>query len=498
MGTTIDNNRERRILPIDSWKCPEWNGVSLFGAPTKPRGLIGIDSKSIYGERKYKSFERSMRRGAKCKCAICGEILAKKRDKCIWELCDIDRYQRTMWFKRFIILCPLCYDAVNMRQTHWLNGAKYGKYTDDYVMKVVRHCFSKIAWFRGVGYDDVRVDYAFLQYAQSEDLRRKINRAADFYDIKFIDLRGGSSWHDWKYVFGGREYLSPSCDSVEQWQNIWFTPSRDGATWTLKTSGVPKIGFSKEGRGVILYDVSVDQWNMGMSFMRRKGWSLDVKTVDRWECVEDKGAPLLTMPNVPRALHGKGMQPRTIFGDETWGYMRKQCLVRSGYRSEVSGICPADGGLQVHELFRYDYLQQEGVFVRCVALTGMEHDFIHSGRMVTLYKEGAARYTKEYVLSVIENGFRIINEYNKANPGQQPLRVYTSILSLLETELHDEVEELIMKYDISFYQERIEKSKLWKGWHVIVGTNRYDTPYSNERDWKEAMKKASASDPERN
>ena len=73
---------------------------------------------------------------------------------------------------------------------------------------------------------------------------------------------------------------------------------------------------------------------------------IDVIKVDHWECPADNGAAILTMPNVPRALHGPGCQPRTIYGKTTWEYMRKKCYFNAGYKSEITGVEPPKGQLQ--------------------------------------------------------------------------------------------------------------------------------------------------------
>lgn len=223
----------------------------------------------------------------------------------------------------------------------------------------------------------------------------------------------------------------------------------------------------------------------------------DVLLVDSWECPTESGAPILTMPNVPHALHGRGLQPRTIYGATVWNFMRKNCYANADYKSEVSGEEPPKGQLHSHELFVYDYLKQEGVFQRCVALTKDEHNFIHSGRMITMYKSGNIYFPKSYVLKVVENGFRLISEYNKAHPDQEPLRVFDTFLEYLDTDLRDDMVRLIEAYDIKFYGVHIPKNKRWKGWHVIVGNKRYDSPYKSQKDWAKAMEEASKNDTER-
>ena len=223
--------------------------------------------------------------------------------------------------------------------------------------------------------------------------------------------------------------------------------------------------------------------------------SFDVEKVDYWECPADNGVPILTMPNIPMALHGKGLQPRTVYGRTTWDFMRKAAYQKAGYASEISGEVPEKGYLHSHELFSYDYARQEGVFIRCIALSKLEHDFIHSGRLITLYRMNNPIVPKSYLLKVVENGFKLVHDYNEAHPDQEPLRVYATFLEYLDRDdLRDEMVELIHKYDIKFYKEHIPKSKRWRGWHVIIGNKRYNSPYTCQKDWEAAMQEANKQD----
>ena len=181
----------------------------------------------------------------------------------------------------------------------------------------------------------------------------------------------------------------------------------------------------------------------------------DIEKVKQWQCPEGTGIPLITMPNVPRPLHGKGMQPRTIFGKSTWDFMRKSAYYNAGYKCEICGREPEKGDLHAHELFSYNYDKQTGKFERVVAICRTCHDGIHSGRLITMFKNKNPLYPKSYVLRVVE-------------------------------------------YDIKFYEEDVPKHKRWKGWKVIVGKNTYNSPYKSQGDWQEAMKEASAKDNMRN
>lgn len=214
----------------------------------------------------------------------------------------------------------------------------------------------------------------------------------------------------------------------------------------------------------------------------------DIKIITHWECPEGTGVPLITMPNIPRPLHGKGLQPRTIFGKSTWDFMRKKTYFNADYKCEICGREPEKRDLHAHELFSYNYEKGTGEFKRAIAICRTCHDGIHSGRLLTMYKNGNPLYPKSYVLKVVENCFRLVGEYNRTHSDEEPLRVYATYLDYLTPpELESEVSELIEKYNIKFYQEHITKSKRWKGWKVLVGKNWYQSPYQSQADWEAAM-----------
>ena len=224
----------------------------------------------------------------------------------------------------------------------------------------------------------------------------------------------------------------------------------------------------------------------------------DIEKVKQWQCPEGTGIPLITMPNVPRPLHGQGMQPRTIFGKTTWDFMRKSAYYNAGYKCEICGREPKKGDLHAHELFSYDYDKQTGKFERVVAICRTCHDGIHSGRLITMFKNKNPLYPKSYVLRVVENCFSLVHKYNLEHK-DEPLRVYGTYLEYVDVpELRDEMLSLIKKYDIKFYEEDIPRHKRWKGWKVIVGKNTYNSPYKSQGEWQEAMEEANARDNIRN
>lgn len=230
-----------------------------------------------------------------------------------------------------------------------------------------------------------------------------------------------------------------------------------------------------------------------MNYMNRSDF--DIEKTNKWECPDGTGVPLITMPNIPRPLHGRGMQPRTVFGQRTWDFMRKKAYFNAGYKCEICGREPDKrGDLHAHELFSYDYDRTSGEFNRVIAICRTCHDGIHSGRLITMFKSHHQMYPKSYVLKVVENCFKLVSEYNKENNAN--LRVYDTYLEYLKVdELKDDMVELIKKYDIKFYTTKDSaRSKVWKGWRVKIGSAWYNSPYSCQADWEAAMEEMAKHD----
>lgn len=219
----------------------------------------------------------------------------------------------------------------------------------------------------------------------------------------------------------------------------------------------------------------------------------DVIKVEHWRCPKENGPAILTMPNIPRPLHG--LCPRTILTKSTWDFMRKKCYMDAGYKCEICGEDLSDGRPESHELYSYEYTTQTAVFARTICLCKKCHGyFIHSGRALTLYKQGNPLFTKERLMEGVEQGFTIINSYNEAHPLDEPLRVYSAILDYAkQPELKEEMEALIQKYNIKFYTipEKWWNKKNWGEWKLVIGNKFYRTPYGSMQDWQSAMDKKS-------
>lgn len=215
----------------------------------------------------------------------------------------------------------------------------------------------------------------------------------------------------------------------------------------------------------------------------------------KWICPEEGGAPLLTMPNLPKPIHG--LNPRTIMGDTAWEKMRKRSYYLAGYKSEISGVsCPTPGSMHAHEAYDINYVTGECKFRRIFAITPKEHIyFIHSGRALTLYKNHNPLYPADALLAGVENGFKLIYEWNKAHPREPKLKAYMTFLEYLrQPELTERMETLIDKYEIEFWGEDLKRMCDWEDWRLVFGKKEYPTPYKDYQAWEEAMKIAAKQD----
>lgn len=213
----------------------------------------------------------------------------------------------------------------------------------------------------------------------------------------------------------------------------------------------------------------------------------DVRFVTEWVCPEGGGAPIIAMPNIPRPTHL--LNPRNLLGRSTWDHMRRACYAKADMTCEICGEKQEPGHCDCHELYDIDYVHGTVKFVRTICLCRKCHRLgIHSGRAITLYKNGNPLISKEGLLEGAENVFRLVHEYNQAHPDEEELRVYSTFLEYLKQEdLEEPMRNLIDKYGIKFYEENTKVMAHWHEWKLIIGDKEYPTPYKTEEDWQKAM-----------
>lgn len=216
----------------------------------------------------------------------------------------------------------------------------------------------------------------------------------------------------------------------------------------------------------------------------------DIITIEKWDVPGYAGAPILTMPNIPYPLHN--LAPRTILGPKTWNAMRRYCYTQANDTCEVCGYAPEDKHQrQAHELYDINYASQSAKFVRTICLCSKCHLMcIHTGRALTLYKKENPIYTAEQLLDGAEHCFKIIDDWNKEHPEEEPLRVFSAWLDYMkQDELKDRMEKLIEKYNVKFYRvsDKWYNSKHWGNWVLNIGTKSHKTKFADKLAWANAM-----------
>ena len=217
-----------------------------------------------------------------------------------------------------------------------------------------------------------------------------------------------------------------------------------------------------------------------------------------WKCPEQGGAPLLTMPPLPKPCHR--LCPRNIMGRSEWDKTRKKVYFLAGYKSEISGEDGSmPGNLHNHEGYDIDYTKGTCTFKRYFAITPLEHVyFIHSGRAITLHKGKNPLYPASKMLEGAEHGFKLIYEWNKAHPDEPKLKVHDTFLDWLKCDdLTEGMEKLIEKYEIEFWAEDKKKLAKWGDWRLVYNGEEYKTPYEDVHAWEKAMKELGGEDSDR-
>lgn len=221
----------------------------------------------------------------------------------------------------------------------------------------------------------------------------------------------------------------------------------------------------------------------------------DVKLIKKWRPPKYSDTrALIAMPNIPKPTHG--LSPRTLLGAKTWNHMRKSCYANADDTCEICGAKPENlRHRHGHEVYEIDYEKGIVKFVRVFCICSMCHlAGIHTGRAITLFKQGNPLYPKEFLLEGAEHAFKIINEYNKDHP-KADLRAYVTFLDYLKCpELKETMEELIEKYHIKFYKEDTKNMAEWGKWKLIIGDQEYPTPYEDEKAWEKAMEERGKQD----
>lgn len=146
---------------------------------------------------------------------------------------------------------------------------------------------------------------------------------------------------------------------------------------------------------------------------------------------------LLLHPNIPKPLHGTA--PRTVLGEAWW--------LKESNNAKMKGYCQACGDtpkvLDAHEDYEINYSKGTMTYRRAVALCKDCHNFIHSGRLLSLKEKGII-----------------------------PESEYTRIMQRGNL--------LIQKLEKPEYRGMAD----WSDWRLIVNGKSYEGKFKSFEDWK--------------
>lgn len=119
---------------------------------------------------------------------------------------------------------------------------------------------------------------------------------------------------------------------------------------------------------------------------------------------------LLLDPTVPPPLHG--LSPRVILGAKWWDVVRKEAYAKHDDTCHACGVHKSKAFykkyLEGHEKYDIDYEKCTIVLDEIVALCHLCHNYIHVGRLLSLYRSGVV--SRNYVTTVLDNGITLLSK----------------------------------------------------------------------------------------
>lgn len=185
---------------------------------------------------------------------------------------------------------------------------------------------------------------------------------------------------------------------------------------------------------------------------------------------------LLLHPNIPKPLHG--LAPRTIKGEDWWNEQRQKAYSKNEYKCWACGVHKKEAKyhkwLEAHEIYNIDYNSGKVEFLDVCALCHSCHNFIHSGRMSSLFKKGEMSLDK--VEDILEHGFKILIKNNlKLNPFALKAMHSVSIFLYL----------IYNKYPKHKYGKCSAK---WEDFYLVLDGKKYKGKFKNFEEWQEFYK----------
>lgn len=190
---------------------------------------------------------------------------------------------------------------------------------------------------------------------------------------------------------------------------------------------------------------------------------------------------LLLHPNIPKPLHG--LNPRSLLGKEWWDEQRFRAYAEYNYRCWACGVPKAQASyhswLEGHEYYRIDYPAGRAEMVEVVALCHACHNFIHNGRLISLYDKGEIE--EEKICAILYHGFAVLKEAGlPPNPFALNVAAQLAPVVARRRKWLDVARDLIPQYPIEALSGEVAP---WEDWRLILNGREYKPLWPSFEAW---------------
>lgn len=203
---------------------------------------------------------------------------------------------------------------------------------------------------------------------------------------------------------------------------------------------------------------------------------------------------LLLCPNIPKPLHG--LNPREIMGPGWWDAHRKPQFAKSGYRCWACGAHKSEGRitkwLDGHEVYKYDYQEGIGEMLFIAGLCRACHNFIHNGRMISLWSKGDPNTSWELMMYVFKHGFTVLkqaglppNPYALASYHNAYKWSYANLMEVTLPSWHDAAMGLLPDAYIALAEDTDAEKGMaeWSRWRLFIDGHKYPGKFKSYAEW---------------
>jgi len=184
---------------------------------------------------------------------------------------------------------------------------------------------------------------------------------------------------------------------------------------------------------------------------------------------------ILTEPNIPKPLHG--LNPRSILGKEWWDFERRKSYAKNNDHCYACGCHKSQdkfhNWLEGHESYSIDYKKGSAELKEIIALCHSCHNFIHSGRLLMLWRKGEV--TTEKALYILKRGFYILKK-NNLSP------FWGSCVAFMEISNREGDGELTDRILHLEMEQSNDMNQKWSDWHITIDGNKYYSKFKSAKE----------------